>query len=58
MNKVQTKEFLVKFIDKGDHTLELSEAAFNEIFQIIDESKDGLIQREELAEFIKKFTSN
>lgn len=57
MDRNDAKIFITKFVKSTDHRLEVSNAAFEQVFNIIDSNKNNIIDKEELKEFIGKFTT-
>ena len=57
MNKDDCREFLTAFVKKTDHRLQVSNAAFNQIFGILDLDNNGSIDQGEMRNFISKFTT-
>ena len=56
MDKLQTHEFLTEYIQQLDPNVVISENAFEEIFQLLDDNGNGLISKDEISNFIKTFT--
>jgi len=48
---------LHEYIQQFDEKLELSDQAFQSIFNVLDTNKDELITRIEMVGFINKFTA-
>ena len=57
MTRAETKDFITKFVKSTDHRLEVSNAAFEQIFNILDMDKNGCVDQRELKAFITKFTT-
>ena len=58
MSREQCRVFLQTYVQEANPNLVISDAAFDQIFRIIDVSDDRRVQRQELADFIKRTSTD
>lgn len=52
LTKDETYNFLIDFIRQVNKSAELSTGAFDELFNLIDTDKDGIISKDEITNFV------